>query len=283
VSNWLRWAGQMLDWHEGLYAMGARSYDPELGRFISEDPLGLSAGINPYAYVGDSPTNGTDPSGLEPTCTLGKWDCPYAMQGVGVAVESRWGGAAYAFALAESISLGSMWNSLAVTAGMLSQGDFGGFAVKAAAFIKKHLPHRTTCATGVTESISLNGTYSVGAGTIYAQGFGGNLEGGLAIGSDNTHSHTYALYWHGGPSFGYGAEGGAEVSVQTGGVDDLVASSFKAGGGGSIELEGSYGDFGANAVFLNHKFSGTGFNAGGGAGLFVNMTSFGGHTGCFAF
>ncbi|MDP2584159.1 MAG: RHS repeat-associated core domain-containing protein, partial [Candidatus Palauibacterales bacterium] len=64
VSNWLRWAGQMLDWHEGLYAMGARSYDPELGRFISEDPLGLSAGINPYAYVGNSPTNGADPSGL---------------------------------------------------------------------------------------------------------------------------------------------------------------------------------------------------------------------------
>ena len=65
VSNWLRWAGSMLDWHEGLYAMGARSYDPELGRFLSEDPLGLSAGINPYAYVGNSPTNGTDPSGLD--------------------------------------------------------------------------------------------------------------------------------------------------------------------------------------------------------------------------
>jgi len=45
--------------------MGARSYDPELGRFISEDPLGLSAGINPYAYVGNSPVNGTDPSGLD--------------------------------------------------------------------------------------------------------------------------------------------------------------------------------------------------------------------------
>ncbi|MDP2585145.1 MAG: RHS repeat-associated core domain-containing protein, partial [Candidatus Palauibacterales bacterium] len=43
---------------------GARSYDPELGRFISEDPLGLSAGINPYAYVGNSPVNGTDPSGM---------------------------------------------------------------------------------------------------------------------------------------------------------------------------------------------------------------------------
>ncbi len=75
VSNWLRWAGSMLDWHEGLYAMGARSYDPELGRFISEDPLGLAAGINPYAYVGNSPVNGTDPSGMDPVnCILIQMD-----------------------------------------------------------------------------------------------------------------------------------------------------------------------------------------------------------------
>jgi uncharacterized protein RhaS with RHS repeats len=36
---------------------------------VSEDPIGLAGGLNVYAYVGNSPTNGTDPSGLDPTIT----------------------------------------------------------------------------------------------------------------------------------------------------------------------------------------------------------------------
>jgi RHS repeat-associated protein len=40
-------------------------YDPSIGRFISEDPLGFEAGDpNLYRYVGNSPTNATDPLGL---------------------------------------------------------------------------------------------------------------------------------------------------------------------------------------------------------------------------
>lgn len=33
--------------------------------FISEDPMGLAAGLNEYAYVNGSPNNGNDPRGLE--------------------------------------------------------------------------------------------------------------------------------------------------------------------------------------------------------------------------
>ncbi len=48
----------------GLYFYRARYYDPTFGRFISEDPEGLSAGDpNLYRYVGDDPTNAVDPSG----------------------------------------------------------------------------------------------------------------------------------------------------------------------------------------------------------------------------
>lgn len=50
----------------GLYLMGARWYDPELGRFIEQDPIGESGGLNLYAYVGSSPTMWVDPTGLRP-------------------------------------------------------------------------------------------------------------------------------------------------------------------------------------------------------------------------
>jgi RHS repeat-associated protein len=50
----------------GLYYYRARYYDPKIGRFISEDPIGFTAGVNFYAYVDNSPVNKTDPLGLRP-------------------------------------------------------------------------------------------------------------------------------------------------------------------------------------------------------------------------
>jgi hypothetical protein len=43
-------------------------YDPRMGRFISEDPIGFDGGdTNLYRYVDNSPLNATDPSGLQST------------------------------------------------------------------------------------------------------------------------------------------------------------------------------------------------------------------------
>jgi RHS repeat-associated protein len=44
----------------------ARYYDPKVGRFISEDPIGFNGGMNFYAYVEDNPVNFVDPDGLLP-------------------------------------------------------------------------------------------------------------------------------------------------------------------------------------------------------------------------
>ena len=49
----------------GLVYMRARWFDPQLQRFISRDPIGLNGGSNLYAYAGNNPTTGVDPSGLE--------------------------------------------------------------------------------------------------------------------------------------------------------------------------------------------------------------------------
>ncbi len=61
--NGLLFAGQPYD-NNNLYFMRNRYYLPAIGRFISRDPIGLSGGINMYAYAADDPTNVVDPEGL---------------------------------------------------------------------------------------------------------------------------------------------------------------------------------------------------------------------------
>lgn len=54
----------------GLIYMRARYYDPEVGRFITADPMpgrpDLPQTLNPYAYAHNNPVNLTDPAGLSP-------------------------------------------------------------------------------------------------------------------------------------------------------------------------------------------------------------------------
>jgi RHS repeat-associated protein len=60
---------EMLD-NVGIVHMNGRVYDPQLGRFLSTDPiignLRDSQPVNAYAYVGNRPLVTTDPSGLVP-------------------------------------------------------------------------------------------------------------------------------------------------------------------------------------------------------------------------
>jgi RHS repeat-associated protein len=41
-----------------------RAYDPNLGRWLSRDPIGENGGLNLYGYVGNNPVNLLDPLGL---------------------------------------------------------------------------------------------------------------------------------------------------------------------------------------------------------------------------
>ena len=47
----------MISWH--------RFYDPDTGRYISADPIGLAGGMNLYNYVQGNPVNLIDPKGLD--------------------------------------------------------------------------------------------------------------------------------------------------------------------------------------------------------------------------
>jgi RHS repeat-associated protein len=60
------YTGREPDPATGLIYYRARWFDPQLGRFISEDPIGFAAGdANLSRYVGNSTPNAVDPSGLD--------------------------------------------------------------------------------------------------------------------------------------------------------------------------------------------------------------------------
>jgi len=67
------YTGRESDGITGLIYYRARWYDPQQGRFITEDPVGFASGdTNFYAYVKNDPVNRVDPLGLS-----GEKDGPY--------------------------------------------------------------------------------------------------------------------------------------------------------------------------------------------------------------
>jgi len=58
-----RLPGQYFDDETGLHYNFRRYYDPQTGRYITQDPIGLAGGLNQYTYVDADPNNLYDPTG----------------------------------------------------------------------------------------------------------------------------------------------------------------------------------------------------------------------------
>lgn len=66
LANPYRFTGREFDPETGIYEYRHRYYDSSVGRFVSEDPIGLNGGANFYRYVLNNPVKWTDALGLSP-------------------------------------------------------------------------------------------------------------------------------------------------------------------------------------------------------------------------
>ena len=64
VGNRILWQGREYSWASGLYYFRARWYDPVTGRWLSNDPIGISGGLNQYVFCNNNPVNFRDLFGL---------------------------------------------------------------------------------------------------------------------------------------------------------------------------------------------------------------------------
>ena len=75
VANTFQYTGRENDGIACLYYYRARYYSTCWERFIGQDPIGMVAGVNFYAYVGGNPISRRDPRGLQPV------PCPAGVDG----------------------------------------------------------------------------------------------------------------------------------------------------------------------------------------------------------
>ena len=80
IQNRFLFQGREYSHATGLYNFRLRWYDPATGRWLSKDPIGISGGLNLYAFCGNDPVNYVDPWGL-------REDTAYVVVGSGVGAQ----------------------------------------------------------------------------------------------------------------------------------------------------------------------------------------------------
>ena len=68
----IRYQGQYEDEESGLYYNRHRYYDPQLGRYVNQDPIGFLGGMNTYTCADNNSIIWIDNMGLSPSSACSK-------------------------------------------------------------------------------------------------------------------------------------------------------------------------------------------------------------------
>ena len=137
VANPYAFTARERDAESGLMFYRARYYDPKIGRFISEDPIGFEGeDLNIYRYVFNAPTNLLDPTGT----SYVQYKALTALV-VTLAIRSAFGAAA-GYWVSGGTTCGVIFGALAGAA-----SPFGGFLAAAFFRIGHYLAQAAVVAT----------------------------------------------------------------------------------------------------------------------------------------
>jgi RHS repeat-associated protein len=163
-----------------------RDYEPGTGRYIESDPIGLRGSVNTYGYVGSSPLNSIDPSGL--VDWNGRMD--------GGSVSALVGAGIYVFDLVSECVNGKQGR-----AKVLAVGPVVGASFKPVAFGFSSVSFFDTL-DHVDPGV-FNGAFVMLSGNLtIATGYGCSaIELGNAYFGDKPHAHNFN---HCGDSYGFG-------------------------------------------------------------------------------
>jgi len=136
INNPLRFPGQYADSETGVHYNYFRDYDPEVGRYIQSDPIGLAGGVNTYGYVSGNPVNFYDPYGLYCFSKAERGGIKGAIQGAveGGYITRSWQGAlvgALVYGGLEFLSIYHTQSSVPSSAltGAVASGNLKGFGL----------------------------------------------------------------------------------------------------------------------------------------------------------
>ncbi len=91
IKNHIRFPSQYHDEETGLHYNRYRYYEPETGRYLSKDPIGLERGKNQFGYVDGNPLSFVYPTGEIAIAPVIVWGLPI-VDGIvwGLTKKPRW-------------------------------------------------------------------------------------------------------------------------------------------------------------------------------------------------